>query len=199
MPFFVTPIKCMYTISVVQFAYYESMMRILCSKPSSFCANKPLLYSHNIVGILIKLIFFGGGVFLNNNNNVLFTWIICTRSMTIDNKVTDLILTSLQLGLIYISLCLQCHVFMLDGLNLIVTVLQIITEQCKCCIFFFNGLLMDLPFFLICKLKNFYLIVTACNGLLMFCLYFVCKLLSNLWEHHITTMLSEAFCFWLLT
>ena len=35
------------------------MMQILCLKPSSFCANKPSLYSHHIVGILIKLIFFG--------------------------------------------------------------------------------------------------------------------------------------------
>ena len=41
------------------FLYYESMMQILCLKPSSFCANKPSLYSHHIVGILIKLIFFG--------------------------------------------------------------------------------------------------------------------------------------------
>ena len=30
-------------------------------------------------------------------------------------------------------------------------------------------------------------------------LHFVCKLLSNLWEHHITTMLSDVFCIRLLT
>ena len=28
---------------------------------------------------------------------------------------------------------------------------------------------------------------------------FICKLLSNLWEHHVTTMLSEVFCLRLLT
>ena len=52
----------------------------------------------------------------------MFTGIICTRHMTFDNKFTDLALTSLLLGLIYISLCLQCHVFLLDDLSLIVTV-----------------------------------------------------------------------------
>ena len=95
MTFFLKSIKCMNTICVVQFLYYESMMRILFPKPSSFCAKKPLLYSCNIVGILIKLIFFRGGVFLNNHNNVIFTWIICTGNITIDKKVKDLILTSL--------------------------------------------------------------------------------------------------------
>ena len=110
-PFLFKPAKRMDTICVVQFLYYESMMRILCLKPSSFCANKPSLYSCNIVGILIKFIFIGGDLFLNNHKNVTFTWIICTRSMTIDNMVTDLILKYLQLGLIYIPLFLQCHVF----------------------------------------------------------------------------------------
>ena len=62
---------------------------------SSFCANKPSLSSRNIVGILIKLIFFGRGVFLNNHNNVTLTWIICKRNMTTDNEAMDLILTFL--------------------------------------------------------------------------------------------------------
>ena len=47
-------------------------------------------------------------------------------------------------------------------------------EQCKCCIFFSDGLLIVF-------------------------LYFVCKLLSNIWEQHNTTMLPKSFCFWLLT
>ena len=85
MPFLFKPVKRMDAIRVFQFFYYESMMRILCTKRSSFCANKPSLYSCNIVGILIKLIFFGGGVFLSNHNNVIFTWIICTRNLMIDN------------------------------------------------------------------------------------------------------------------
>ena len=50
-----------------------------------------------------------------------------------------------------------------------------------------------------CKLKGFYLIVTACDGLLMFFLYFVCKLLSNMRKQHITAVSSEVFCLWLLT
>ena len=37
------------------------------------------------------------------------------------------------------------------------------------------------------------------NGLSIAFLHFVCKLLSNLWEHHITTMLSEVFCLRMLT
>ena len=146
-PFLFKSIKCMDTIRVVQSLYYESMMWILCLKPSSFCANKPLLYSCNVLGILIRLIFLGGGIFLNDYNNVVFTWILCARNMTIDNKVADL-------GLIYIPLCLQCHVFMF-------TVLQIIIEQCNCCILFLNGLSVlfikpqnFLLMFLIRKLKG---------------------------------------------
>ena len=114
MTFFFKSVKCMNTIRVVQFFYYESMMPILCPKPLSFCANKPSLYSRNIVGILLKLIFFRDCVFLNNHNNVIFTWITCTRNIAIDNKVTDLILTSLWLVLIQIPLWLQCNVFILS-------------------------------------------------------------------------------------
>ena len=95
LPFLLKFVKCMDAIYVVQFLYYESMVRILCPKPSVFCANKSSLHSRNIVGILIKFIFFRHGVFLNNHNNIIFTWISCTRNMTIDNKVTDLILTFL--------------------------------------------------------------------------------------------------------
>ena len=47
-------------------------------------ANEPSLYSRNVVGILIKLIFLG--VLLNIHNNIAFTWIFCTRNITIDNK-----------------------------------------------------------------------------------------------------------------
>ena len=51
----------------------------------------------------------------------------------------------------------------------------------------------------ICKLKDLYLIVTACDGLLIFFLHFVCELPSNLWEHQIAAVPSEVLCFWLLT
>ena len=59
--------------SIVQFLYYESMMRILYPKLSSFYPDKPSMYSCNIIGILIKPIFFGGVVFLHSHNNVIFT------------------------------------------------------------------------------------------------------------------------------
>ena len=80
--FLFRPTECMDTIRVLQFLYYESMMKLLCFKPSSFCVNEPSLYPRNIVGILIKLIFFGGDFFLNNHNNVVFAWIFCMRNMT---------------------------------------------------------------------------------------------------------------------
>ena len=62
-----------------------------------------------------------------------------------------------------------------------------------------NFLLMGLAFFFIRKLKGLYLIVATCDGLLMILLHFVYKLLSNPWEHHIATMLSEVFCLRLFT
>ena len=57
---------------------------------------------------------------------------------------------------------------------------------------------------LIIKLQNFllmglYLIIFFFDGLLMFFLYFVWKLLTNMRKQHIATMLSKCFCFWLLT
>ena len=59
---------------------------------------------------------------------------------------------------------------------------------------------------LICKLKGLYLIVTVENccmfffdSLLMFFLYFVCKLLPNMRKQHTTTVSSEVFWLWLLT
>ena len=62
-PLVFKPIECMDTICVIQFLYYEPMMWTLCLKPSFFCGNKPSLYSCNIVGILIKLIFLGAVFF----------------------------------------------------------------------------------------------------------------------------------------
>ena len=58
-PLLLKSIECMDTIHVVQFLYYEPMMWILCLKPSFVCSKKPSLYSRNIDGILIKLIFLG--------------------------------------------------------------------------------------------------------------------------------------------
>ena len=56
-----------------------------------------------------------------------------------------------------------------------------------------------LAFFFIRKRKSLYLIATVCDGLLMIFLHFVCKLLSNPWENHNQTMLSEDFCLSLST
>ena len=58
-----------------------------------------------------------------------------------------------------------------------------------------NFLLM----FFICKLKDLYLIVTACDGLFMVFLHFVCKLLPNMRKQHIAAVSPEVFCLWLLT
>ena len=53
------------------------------------------------------------------------------------------------------------------------------------------------------KLQNFllmglYLIFFFFDGLLVFFLYFVCKLLSNMRKQHIAAVSSECFCLWLL-
>ena len=49
----------------------------------------------------------------------------------------------------------------------------------------------------ICKLKGLNLIDTACDSLLVFFLYFVCKLLSNMRKQHIAAVSPEVFCLWL--
>ena len=121
MTFFLKSIKCMNNICVVQFLYFEPMMRILCPKPSWFNIPFTSLYLRDIIWQIVILIVGGRCVFPYNDDNVVFTEIICTKNMTIGNKVTDLILTPLKAGLIHISLCLQYHVSMLNGLNLIVT------------------------------------------------------------------------------
>ena len=46
----------------------------------------------------------------------------------------------------------------------------------------------------ICKLKGLNLIDTACDSLLVFFLYFVCKLLSNMRKQHIAAVSSKVFC-----
>ena len=58
-----------------------------------------------------------------------------------------------------------------------------------------NFLLM----FFICKLKDFYLIVTACDVIIMVFLSFVCKLLPNMRKQHIAAVSPEVFYLWLLT
>ena len=70
------------------------------------------------------------------------------------------------------------------------------------CLFFMRSSIKPQGFllmFFICKLKDFYLIVMTCDGLLMFFLYFVCKLLLKMRKQHITAVSSEIFCLWLLT
>ena len=116
------------------------MIEVLCFKPASFCVNEPSLYPCNVVGILMKLIILLGGIFLNNHDNVVFAWIFYTSNMTINNKVADL-------GLIYVSLCLQYNVF-----------LFIIIKQYNCCILFLNGLFM-----LFIEPQNFFLMGLICN------------------------------------
>ena len=47
-------------------------------------------------------------------------------------------------------------------------------------------------------LMGLYLTVTVCDGVLMFFLYFACKLLPNMRKQHIAAVSSEIFCLWLL-
>ena len=49
------------------------------------------------------------------------------------------------------------------------------------------------------QLMGLYLTVTVCDGLLMFFLYFVCKLLPNMRKQYIAAVPSEVFSLWLLT
>ena len=73
------------------------------------------------------------------------------------------------------------------------------------CLFFIRSSISSLSFkifcwfFFICKLKGLYLIIFFFDGLLMVFLDFVCELLPNLWEYHITAVSSEVCCLWLLT
>ena len=60
-------------ICVFEFLYNESMVWILCSKPSNFCDNEPFLYPDNLIGVLQKLIFLRGGLFVNHHSDVIFT------------------------------------------------------------------------------------------------------------------------------
>ena len=75
------------------------MMWILCSKPSSFCGNEPSLYPRDIVGILIKLIFFEGSVLDNNHNDVIFTLEHLHEGHDVDNKAIYLNLDIFVAGL----------------------------------------------------------------------------------------------------
>ena len=110
-PFLFKSLKRMDTIRVAQFLHYRAMIWILCFKPSFFNANEPSLYSSNLVGILIKLIFLRGGILIDNQNNVVFAWIFCMRNITFF-KIDNDVLTILQLFLIYIPLRLQSYIIM---------------------------------------------------------------------------------------
>ena len=99
-----------------QLLYYEHLVWISCFKATSFFGNKPALYSCNTAGIFIEPIFFSCSVFLNNHNDVIFTLTICTRYMTIDNKIMYLIL-----GLPKILQQFKSHVLILNSFYLIMT------------------------------------------------------------------------------
>ena len=172
MTFLLKLIKYMDTISIV-YLYNDLILKKMSIKPSQFNLHFMSLYPRDITWQIMILIVGRPCVFPYNDDNVVFTGISCMIYITCF-KMDDGVLAFLQLGLIHIPLCLQCHLLIFDGVYLIVSALQIITEQCNCCIFFFYGLLM-------------------------FFLYFVCKLLPSLWKHHITAVPSEFFCHGQLT
>ena len=79
---------------VIQPLYFESIMWILCFKPSFFfvfSGNETSFYLRDIVGLLIK-IFLRGAIFLNDYNDVIFTYFF-RRYIAIPNKILYLILT----------------------------------------------------------------------------------------------------------
>ena len=81
-----------------------------------------LLYSRHVILQFIILIIGKSCVFPHNYDDVAFTGISCVIYKTC-SKMGDGVFTSLWLGLINISLWLQCYFLILDGLYLIVTVL----------------------------------------------------------------------------
>ena len=110
-------------------------------KPSQFNIPFPTLYSRSIIWQVMELIIVRPCVFPYNDDNIVFTRIfhmIYIPCFKIDHGV----LTLLQLGLIHVSFCFQWYVFILVSLDPVASFLQIIIKQCKCCIFFFDGLLM---------------------------------------------------------
>ena len=102
--------------------YNNFMLRKMSIKLSQFCIPFTSLYPRNIIWQIMILITGRPCVFPYNDDNVIFTWIPRMIFITC-TKMSDDVLTSLQLGLLCISLCLQCQVFILNDLYLIVTVL----------------------------------------------------------------------------
>ena len=102
--------------------YNNFMLRKMSIKPSEFYIPFTSLYPRNIIWQIMILITGRPCVFSCNDDNLIFTWIPRMIYITCP-KMSDGVLTSLQLGLICISLCLQCQVFILNDLYLIVTVL----------------------------------------------------------------------------
>ena len=131
MTFFFKPFKYMNAIWIA-YLHNDFMLRKILIKPSYFNITFTSLYPCDTIWQIMILIVARPCVFPYNDDNVVFTWISCMIYIP-RFQMDDGVLTFLQLGLIYISLSLRCHVFIFDGLYLVVTILQIIIEQCKCC------------------------------------------------------------------
>ena len=114
------------------------------------------LYFRYVMWKVMILIVGRSCVSSRNYDDSVFTEISHVIYVT-DSKMGDDLFTFLLLGIINISLCLQCHVVVLDALYMIVTILQIIVNKGKCCIFFFYGVLMfSLYFFYTLSGEPFY-------------------------------------------
>ena len=96
------------------FAFSSSYTRtrMMCSKPSSFCGNEPSLNSYDIVWIF------------NDYNDVIFTWIIYARYMSIGNNIMYLILKLVLLSLANTLPRLKDNVVILDRLYLVILFLN---------------------------------------------------------------------------
>ena len=139
MIFFFKAVKRMITISIMRHYVARIQRRKRYVKIRWLDRQFP---DHEVTEVTIQIVS-RRCVFSYNYDNVIFTGISRMICITCP-QMNDGVLTSLQLGLIHIPLCLQCHVFILNILNLIATV-------GKCCIFFLDGLLMIFLHFA-CKL-----------------------------------------------
>ena len=130
----------------VVYLHNDFMIRKMSIKPSQLNIPFTSLYPPNIIWQVMVFIVGRCCIFSYYDDNVVFTAISRMIFKTCV-KMDDGVLTPLYLGLIDISLCLQCHVF-------IFTILQIIIKQCSCRILFFNGLLMVFLHFVCKRLSN---------------------------------------------
>ena len=130
----------------LDYLHNNFMIREMLIKPSQFYILFTSLYPCAIIWQIMKRIAGRSCVFSYNYDNVVFTWISGMIYIKCP-KTDDGVLKSLQMDLIYISLCFQYHFFILNGLNLIVTPCDGLSMLF---LYLLNGLLMVVLHFACC-------------------------------------------------